>query len=166
MDFLGKAISDGWFGAEILEAPEYQLAVVDPCAEALRASAALNRESSIEDKDGVFRLTVECDAKLVRAAVLRQLKDRTGLGVVEGRQILKDYEKKARTESRPNSIKPHFLWQTQLYDEIVARVAELLVASNEADPRIFRMGGTLVRLIQDPVTGTMQMSCGRTSPQR
>ena len=155
LDFLGKAIADGWFGADVLDAAEYHLAVADPCAQALTASAALKKESSIEEKDGVFRLTVECDAKLVRAAVLQQFKDRTGLGVVEGRQILKDYEKKARAESRPNSSKPHFLWQTQFYDDIVARVGELLIAANDAGPRIFRMGGALVRLIQDPVTGTL-----------
>ena len=70
-------------------------------------------------------------------------------------EILKDYEKKARAESRPKSSKPHFLWQTQLYDEIVACVGDLLIAANEADPRIFRMGGTVVRLIKDQVTGTL-----------
>ena len=40
---------------------------------------------------------------------------------------------------------------------MVAGVEQLLVEANDVDPRIFRMGGALVRLIQDQVTGTPLM---------
>ena len=112
LDFLGKAIADGWFGAEILEAPEYQLTSADPCLEATKASAALTRESSTEETGNVFRLTVECDERLVRAAILKDMKSRTGMGLCDAREVLKDYEKKARAESQRASDKPHFIWLT------------------------------------------------------
>ena len=99
LDFLAKAIADGWFDARVLDMPEYQRTSADPCLEATKASAALTRESSTEETGNVFRLTVECDERLVRAAILEDMKSRTGMGLCDAREVLKDYEKKARAES-------------------------------------------------------------------
>ena len=77
------------------------------------------------------------------------------MGMGEVREILKDYEAKARIETRSASAKPHFVWQMHEFDEIIARVSELLVKANTTDPRIFRMASTLVRLDRDEVTGTI-----------
>jgi len=155
LDFFGKAIADGWFNPFILDMAEYHDPGDDPCIQATTASASLTKESSLEETGKVFRLTVECDEKLVHAAVLRDIKSRTGMGIGEAREILKDYEKKARAETRSASAKPHFIWLTQDFDEIIASVSQLLVKANTADPRKFRMASTLVRLGRDEVTDTL-----------
>ena len=61
----------------------------------------------------------------------------------------------ARADSRQAAAKPHFVWLTDGFDQIVADVSKLLVEANKQDPRIFRMASTLVRIGRDEVTGTL-----------
>ena len=130
LDFLGKAIAEGWFEARLLDMPEYHDGG-DPCAQALAASVALRKESSLTETESVFRMAAECDQKLMQAAVLRQIKTGTGMGMGEARAILKEYEQRARADGRQASAKPHFVWLTDGFDQIVADVSKLLVEANK-----------------------------------
>ena len=129
--------------------------VVDHACQAMSDSAALQQSSSIEQTRSVLRVTVECDETLVRATVLKQIKARTGLGMGDLRESLKELEDKVRAEDRQASNKPHFIWLTQEFDDIIERVAKLLVEANTKEPRMFRMGTTLVRLGRDEVTDAL-----------
>jgi len=155
LEFVAKALEEGWFDESILYSGLYEEAALDPCCTARTLVEALTTNSGLAEKDAIYAHLAKCDDLLVQSDVLRQMKERAKIGIGESHRILADKQKKSRQEARVETGKPHFIYRTEQFDEICARAKALLEGDNIDEPHLFRMTSMLIRLSEDRVTKTL-----------
>ena len=156
LDFLDKAQKDRWFDGSVLTNPDYFLGDLrSPCEAATELADKLSKHSTAAETNAVLRELACCGDAVVSEMVLKRIKDVVGLGTTKMRSFLEDLAKKAKIAERKTREKPHFVWLTDLFDDIIEQITQLLVASNEADPRLFHMAKTPIRIAEDQATASL-----------
>lgn len=151
LDLLQAALDDEWFDEEQLR--QFVSSKPDPCLTARDAATALCDPASMDDASAILDKLVGCNDKFIQSWVMRELKKKSKLGLTEAREILKERQSKAKASSRPETGKPHFVYQADLFLDILEGVSDALVDANEARPHLFKMSQATVRLTEDKSSG-------------